>query len=305
MRIFRLIRTRKKVIGMVAIEIQKLKKNYGKHIGTRDVSFSVDKGELFGFVGPNGAGKSTTIKALLGFIFAQSGSAFIGGIDAFKNSKEIKKFTGYVPSDVNLYENMRISELLRRNSRFYDVEEHDAEAERLCGLFELDVSKHFHELSSGNKKKASIVCALAPKPDVIIMDEPTNGLDPIMQIKLFTELKKRTAGGATVLLSSHNLAEVQEYCDKVAFIKDGKILAVTDLAEIHPQKIVTVTGGSFEPVESSDIIQRDKDKCIFRHNGDGKALIELLGRINPEEFTVQTESIEERFMNMYSEVIEK
>jgi ABC-2 type transport system ATP-binding protein len=322
--------------SMAVIEIKNLKKNYGKHIGTRDVSFSVDKGELFGFVGPNGAGKSTTIKALLGFIYAQSGSAFVGGIDAFKYSKEIKKFTGYVPSDVRLYENMRISELLQRNSRFYETEEHghEVETKRLCGLLELDVSKHFHELSTGNKKKVSIICALAPKPDVIIMDEPTNGLDPIVQVKLFAELKKRTADGATVLLSSHNLAEVQEYCDKVAFIKDGKILAVTDLTEIHPQKIVTVIGGNFAPIASSDIIerntqrdtqhdiprntqhdtlrdtqhdiqhdiQREKDKCIFRHSGDGKSLIELLGRINPDEFTVQTESIEERFMSMYSDV---
>ena len=304
---------------MAVIEIHNLKKNYGKHIGTRDVSFSVNKGELFGFVGPNGAGKSTTIKSLLGFIYAQGGTAFVGGVDAFKYSKEIKKFTGYVPSDVRLYENMRISELCRRNSRFYEAgeHEHEVEVQRLCELLELDVSKHFHELSSGNKKKVSIVCALAPKPDVIIMDEPTNGLDPIIQVKLFTELKKRTAGGATVLLSSHNLAEVQEYCDKVAFIKDGKILVVTDLTEIHPQKVVTVIGGNFEPIKASDIIMSDsqcniehdtqhdinseRDKCTFRYSGDGKSLIALLGKINPDEFTVQTESIEERFMSMYSD----
>ena len=284
---------------MAEIEIQNLRKHYGKHVGTRDVTFSVNKGELFGFVGPNGAGKSTTIKALLGFIFAQGGSAFICGLDAAACSKEIKRFTGYVPSDIRLYGDMRISELLRRNSSFYKTENHGVEAARLCELLELDISKRFHELSSGNRKKAAIVCALAPKPDVVIMDEPTNGLDPMIQIKLFAELKQRTGEGVTVLLSSHNLTEVQEYCDRVAFIKDGKILTVTDLTQVHPQKIVTVKGGSFEHIEDAEIISRDGDRCVFRHSGNGNALLSLLCSINPEDFTVQTESIEERFMNMY------
>lgn len=281
------------------IVIKNLRKYYGKHVGTQDVTFSVNRGELFGFVGPNGAGKSTTIKVLLGFVFAKGGSAHIRGLDVASHSKEIKKFTGYVPSDVRLYSSMKTSELLRRNSRFYDVDGQGDEAARLCDLLELDTTKRFRELSSGNRKKVAIVCALASKPAVVIMDEPTNGLDPMIQVRLFAELKKRTGAGVTVLLSSHNLTEVQEYCDRVAFIKDGKILTVTDLAEVDPCKIVTATGGSFEHIRASDVIVRDGDKCVFRHSGSSGALLKLLGDIDPEDFTVQTESIEERFMSMY------
>ena len=226
---------------MAVIQVQNLKKNYGKNVGTRDVTFAVNEGELFGFVGPNGAGKSTTIKALLGFLFASDGSAFICGKDVARDSKEIKRFTGYVPSDVRLYDNLRISELLQWNARFHGSAEHDKEAERLCSLFELDPSKRFLELSTGNKKKASIVCALAPQPRVLILDEPTNGLDPMMQKKLFDELITQKERGVTVLLSSHNLTEVGEYCDRVAFIKDGVILAVTDLKNVRHRKIVTIT----------------------------------------------------------------
>lgn len=284
---------------MAIIEIKNLKKSYGKNIGTWDVSFSVEKGELFGFVGPNGAGKSTTIKSLLGFIFPEGGSAFIEGLDAYRESKKIKEITGYVPSDVNLYSDMSIAGLLHWNGCFFNREEYRNEAERLCVLLELDTSKRFSQLSTGNRKKAAIVCAMASKPAIIILDEPTNGLDPIAQKKLFLELKKQTADGVTVLLSSHNLAEVQEYCDRVAFIKDGKILAVTDLKEIHPNKIITVTGGHLEAVNDLDIISRDEEKCAFRHNGSSAELIELLGKINPDDFTAQTESIEEQFMSMY------
>lgn len=286
---------------MAVIEVKNLKKYYGKNLGTEDVSFSVKEGELFGFVGPNGAGKSTTIKMLLGFIFATGGSAAIGGLDVVKDTKEIKKFTGYVPSDVRLYGNLKISELLKRNSCFYEPNGHDVEAGRLCELLELDTSKRFGELSTGNKKKAAIICAMASKPKVLILDEPTNGLDPMVQKKLFAELRNQTSGGVTVLLSSHNLAEVQEYCDRVAFIKSGKILAVTDLKELQPQKIIAVQGGNHAHISGHDVLIRDGEKCVFRHNGDSNGLIALLERIRPDDFTVENESIEEQFMSMYGE----
>lgn len=137
---------------MNAIKIEHLQKNYGKHIGTKDVTFSVDTGEIFGFVGPNGAGKTTTIKVLMGFIFASGGSASICGLDVVKDTKKIKAFTGYVPSDVRLYANMRVKELLRHNAAFHQ-NDCTAETARLCELFVVDVTKRFDKLSTGNKKK--------------------------------------------------------------------------------------------------------------------------------------------------------
>jgi ABC-2 type transport system ATP-binding protein len=273
---------------MSVIQVQNLKKNYGKHVGTRDVTFSVDEGEMFGFVGPNGAGKSTTIKTLLGFIFSNGGSASICGKDVVKDSKEIKGFTGYVPSDVRLYDSLRISELIRWNARFHGSVEHQSEANRLSALFDADITKRFCELSTGNKKKASIVCALAPKPNVLILDEPTNGLDPLMQKKLFDELIAQKERGVTILLSSHNLSEVQEYCDRVAFIKDGVILAVTDLKRVKPRKIVTAT-------DSNGI------QSTFRFEGGADEILATLNELNPSDFTVENESIEEQFMHLYGE----
>lgn len=278
-----------------------MRKYYGKHIGTENVTFSADKGEIFGFVGPNGAGKSTTIKTLMGFIFASSGSASICGLDVQRDTKKIKAFTGYVPSDVRLYGNLKVSELLAWNSRFHRMES-DVETKRLCSLFEVDTSKRFSELSTGNKKKVSILCALAPEPKVIILDEPAGGLDPVMQKTMFKELKRRTANGATVLLSSHNLAEVQEYCDRVAFIKEGSILAVTDLNKAAaPHKIITVTGGASAVPEGLELISAEGVQRVFRTALDGRETLHALTQIAPEDFTVENESMEEYFWSLYGQ----
>ena len=284
---------------MATISIEHLKKNYGRHIGVRDVSFSVEAGEIFGFVGPNGAGKTTTIKALMGFILPAGGSASVCGLDAAKDSKKIKAFTGYVPSDVRLYPHMRVGELLRRNAGFY-TDDCVKETGRLTALFEVDSEKRFHELSSGNKKKVSIVCALMSKPRVIILDEPTNGLDPVMQRNLFEELKRQTAEGVTVLLSSHHLAEVEEYCGRAAFIKDGEIIAVTDLGEAaSPCKIVAVSGVSGRIPEGFEAVKEEGAYRTFRTNLTGSALLEAIGTLGPDDFTVQNESVEERFFSLY------
>ncbi len=286
---------------MPVIQIEHLKKNYGKHVGIKDVTFSVDQGEIFGFVGPNGAGKSTTLKALMGLLFPSGGSASILGLDTVRDSKGIKAFTGYVPSDVRLYPHMRVGELLRRNAAFYRGD-YGEETRRLCGLFEVDLQKRFQELSTGNRKKVSILCALQPGPKVILLDEPTNGLDPVMQKLLFAELKERTARGATVLLSSHNLAEVQEYCGRVAFIKDGGIVAVTDLKEAAatPRKRVSVTGGGALPA-GLELVAEEGQRRVLRTALEGRALLEALTALNPEEFTVENESMEERFWSLYGE----
>ncbi|MEA5025211.1 ABC transporter ATP-binding protein [Desulfitobacterium hafniense] len=283
---------------MDAIQISHLKKYYGKHTGVEDVSFSVKEGELFGFVGPNGAGKSTTIRILLNFIFPSGGIASIGGKDAVKDSVAIKRFTGYIPSEVRFYGDMKVGDIIRVSNGFYN-RSYDEETERLCRLFELDKTKKFHELSLGNKKKAAVVCALAPRPKVLILDEPTNGLDPMMQKQLFAELKNQSARGVSILLSSHNLGEVQEYCRRVAFIKQGKILAVTDLKEIQPQKIVTVWGGREIMHPGLQLLEEREGKRVFRYQGERAVLLRLLHEAGLEDFTVENESLEERFMDLY------
>ena len=288
---------------MSIIAIDQLVKYYGRHMGVKDVSFSVNEGEIFGFVGPNGAGKSTTIKVLMGFIYASGGSASICGLDVAKDSKRIKAFTGYVPSDVRLYGNLQVGELLLRNAGFYEGG-CMAETDRLCALFGIDSHKRFNELSTGNKKKISITCALAPKPKVIILDEPTSGLDPVMQRLLFDELNRQTASGATVLLSSHNLSEVQAYCDRVAFIRDGAILTVTDLHEAaHVRKIITVIGGNDRIPNGLTLQKRDNDVRTFSSTLGGTALLEALLPLSADDFTIENESMEAYFWNLYEEKV--
>jgi len=284
---------------MEVIRISNLKKYYGRHVGVEDVSFSVKEGEIFGFVGPNGAGKSTTIRILMNLIFPTSGEASICGYDAVKDSHRIKRFTGYVPADVRLYEDMTVKELIKVNNGFYEGT-FDDEAQRLCDLFELDASKKFYELSTGNKKKVAIVCALAPKPRVLILDEPTGGLDPVMQKRLFTELKNQSSRGVSVLLSSHNLSEVQEYCSRVAFIKQGRIVAITDLKNIgQPRKIVTIWGGKDINHASLQKIKEEGTMRAYRFRGDSTVLIELLQEAKPDDFTIENEKLEDSFINLY------
>ena len=281
------------------IQIDHLRKNYGEHIGIKDVTFSVEEGEILGFVGPNGAGKSTTIRTLMGFIFASGGTASIGGLDCGKNSKEIKAFAGYVPSEVRLYGNMRVKELLDYNHSFYGNSVLQ-ETSRLCQLFEVDTSKRFRELSTGNKKKVSIVCALCAKPKAVILDEPTSGLDPLMRKALFEELRQMVTDGMTVLLSSHDLAEVEAYCDRVAFIRGGSIIAVSNLKEAAaPQKIVRITGGNAVLPEGFELLREEQGRRVLRTAADSKSLLAALLSLAPEDFTVENERMEERFWNLY------
>ncbi|NLK28927.1 MAG: ABC transporter ATP-binding protein, partial [Clostridiales bacterium] len=223
----------------------------------------------------------------------------ICGKDVVKDSREIKKFTGYIPSDVRFYGDMTVGDLLRMSNGFYS-DSQEEETERLCQLFELDRKKKFHELSLGNKKKVAVVSALAATPKVLILDEPTNGLDPMMQKILFTELKNQSANGVSILLSSHNLGEVQEYCHRVAFIKKGGILAVTDLKEIRqPRKIVTTWGGKEIKHPELQLLDHKEEKRIFRYTGNNSILLKVLQEAGLEDFTVENESLEERFMELY------
>lgn len=183
---------------MSAIQIQNFSKRYQNKAAVSHLSLQVEEGEIFGFIGPNGAGKSTTIKALLDFIKPSEGQLTIFGLDAQKQGKEIRKLTTYVSSEVNFYQNFTTRELLNYVASLHSLDQAEAEIKRLIALFEIDEDKKVRELSLGNRKKIALSCSLLPNPRLLILDEPTNGLDPLIQHRLFTELKARNQQGMTV-----------------------------------------------------------------------------------------------------------
>ena len=270
------------------IEISHLTKIYGKHRGVSDVSFNVREGEIFGFLGPNGAGKSTTIRSMLGLIKYQQGQITICGMDAAKKQEEIRKNVGYMPSEAWFYPGMTIKDTLKLAA---DVRKQDCadEAARICERLQVDVNRKISDLSLGNRKKVSIVCAMQHKPKLFIFDEPTSGLDPLMQNEFFSLIKEYVDQGATCLLSTHVLSEVRNYCDRVAIMKEGKLL-VTDTVE-HMTKTSAKRIKMIRDGEHLDYIYKEDLNNLYK---------ELEGH-NIEDILIEEPTIEEIFMHYYSE----
>ncbi len=204
------------------IEIDHLTKYYGKNRGVEEVSLTVEAGDIFGFLGPNGAGKSTTIRSMLGFLKFQNGSIKILGMDSVKDHEKILENVGYMPSEAWFYMNMRVGEVIKYAA---DVRGRDCaeEASKLCERLKLDIKKKIRELSLGNRKKVSIVCAMQHKPRLFIFDEPTSGLDPLMQRTFFELIEEYVKTGTTCLLSTHVLSEVNKYCRHAAIMREGRL----------------------------------------------------------------------------------
>lgn len=289
---------------MFAIETSNLTKYYGKSRGVEGVNLTVNEGEFYGFIGPNGAGKSTTIRLLLNFIYPTSGSAKIFGRDCVKESKTIKEQIGYVPSEVNYYKNMKVIDILKYAQSF--KKERDMERlEKLCSIFEVEKDKMVGELSLGNRKKVAIIQALLSNPKLLILDEPTNGLDPLMQKKLFEILTEENKRGITIFLSSHNLTEVQRYCHRVAIIREGKLIEVKNVDELLGNHSVRVTIESKDTL--SDIlgnkhisnVKSEEDTLSFLFDGDINLLVRELAGINLIELKIEEPALEDTFMTYY------
>lgn len=204
------------------IEISHLTKSYGKARGVIDVSLNVQKGDIFGFLGPNGAGKSTTIRSMLGFLKINEGSIKILGYDSVKDHEKILREVGYMPSEAWFYDSMKVADVIKyaADVRGLDCTE---EAAKLCERLKVDTKKKIKQLSLGNRKKVSIVCAMQHKPKLFIFDEPTGGLDPLMQKNFFALIDEYVDQGATCLLSTHVLSEVDKYCKNAAIMREGRL----------------------------------------------------------------------------------
>ncbi len=286
---------------MEIIKTTKLTKSYGKARGIVDLDLTVAQGEFFGFIGPNGAGKSTTIRTLLGLIAPTSGSAEIFGKDITKEKEAILSHIGYLPSEAIFYHGMKVKDILELSA---DLRKKDCskEAGKLCERLQLDTSRKVDDLSFGNRKKVAIVCALQSNPNLLILDEPTGGLDPLMQREFFEILKERNREGTTIFFSSHVLSEVQRNCTRAAIIRDGKIIACDSVEVLSKTsaKRITVHGAvDLEHLGGMRDIKYAEDSVSFLYSGDMNSLLRTLSSGQVSDLTVTEPDLEEVFLHYY------
>ena len=285
------------------LEIKGLKKYYGKHRGIEQVGFSISKGEVYGLIGPNGAGKTTTIRIIVGLLRADSGEISLDEKEIPKHLPSLMHRIGYLPGEINLYSGMRVSRFLKYNSHFYKNYDHSYASE-LCDYLDLDIKKRFKELSLGNRKKVGIIQALVHKPDILILDEPTNGLDPLLQKNLYRLVEKERKRGCAILFSSHNLSEVERLSDRVGIIKNGvliKEMAINELSQ-YSTKVITVydlkDGEKLKPFEPEKALN---GAVVFQiKKANLKPFLNLLNQADFHDVQIRNPTLEEQFMAFYT-----
>lgn len=298
------------------IEVKNLTKDYGSGRGVFDVSFAVKKGEVFGFLGPNGAGKSTTIRHLMGFSKPDKGNTYILGEPTFNKYYEILNHVGYIPGEIALPAGLTGWQFLRMMQDLQHIHNED-KLNSMLTLFELDdvtLQGETKRMSLGVKRKLAIVAAFMSDPDVLILDEPTSGLDPVMQENFIKFIHEEKSRGKTILLSSHIFSEIDSTCDRIAIIKDGKIVSefVADdlkhaskkyyMIDFKDEKNVNKFKKSINKISSAEILKIEDNKVfISLEDEDMNKAIEILSGLEINEFSNRKESLEDYFMKFYKE----
>ena len=288
---------------MEVMKTTKLTKYYGKVRGIKELDLTVTHGEFFGFIGPNGAGKSTTIRTVLGLIAPTSGDAMIFGKDVTKEREAILQNIGYLPSEALFYQGMKVKDILRLSADLRKVD-CSAESKRLCERLQLDTARKIDDLSFGNRKKVAIVCALQHRPELLVLDEPTGGLDPLMQKEFFDILRERNREGTTIFLSSHVLSEIQRNCTRAAIIRDGRIIAqgsVDDLSKTSAKRITVHGSIHLENLSGVRDRKAGEDGISFLYSGDMGSLLRTLASGLVDDLTVTEPDLEEIFLHYYEE----
>jgi len=283
------------------IEISNLTKKYGTARGITDLNISVKSGDFFGFMGPNGAGKSTTIRLLLGLIKKTSGEIKTFGKDHEKHQVELRKNIGYMPSEAMFYPNMTVKEVIQLSAKLHKKECSEV-SNKLCELLQLDKKRRIQELSLGNRKKVSIICAMQHEPELYILDEPTSGLDPLMQKAFFDLLLERNKAGATIFLSSHILSEIQKYCNNVAVVKEGRLITIDTVEHLSKTKSkkIKITGKLKLPMlQDCTELNETEEGISFLYKGELPKLISALNGLPIKDINIEDQSLDEIFMHFY------
>lgn len=281
---------------MSMIEIKNMTKDYGQGRGIFDVNISIKKGEVFGFVGTNGAGKTTTIRHLMGFLKAQKGTATIKGIDCFSGAAEIKRYVGYIPGEIAFPDAATGSEFLKNQAELLGLKDMTY-AENLIKKLQLDPSANLKRMSKGMKQKTAIVAAFMGDPEILILDEPTTGLDPLMRAEFIDIINEEKKKGKTIFMSSHMFEEVEDTCDKVALIKEGKIIAIKDTNEIkyNEEKSYKIEFNSYEDYKR---FISEKFKLINKKEEQNQVTIS----INDKDINVLTKELKKYDIKFITEI---
>ncbi len=287
---------------MNALEIHDLTKHFGSTQALRGISLSVEQGDIFGFLGPNGAGKSTTIRCIMDYIRPTGGTVTVLGRDASQQSVALKELIGYVPAEPNLYDRWTVDEHISFVAGIRDVKTH--RAAELKRDLELAGQPQVRHLSTGNQQKLAIVLALMSDPELLILDEPTRGLDPLLQVTFHQLLREYQQRGGTVFLSSHNLTEVDELCTQVAVIRQGELVTSMSLAELKATSVHNVRAvfaGSvpdLRRLDPHDLVVTGRT-ATFGIRGDVNPALRALARHTLSDLEVTRVSLEQLFMELY------
>ena len=295
---------------MAVIETSGLTKYYGDTPGIIDLDLEVSEGEVFGFIGPNGAGKSSTIRTLLNFLFPTSGSGTILGLDIIKGSLEIRTRTGYLPGDLSMYETMTARELLTYFANLRKVDT-SVRMQELADRFELDLDRKIKDYSTGNRQKVGIVNAFMPDPELFVLDEPTAGLDPLMQQEFQEMIGEVRDEGRTVFLSSHILPEVERIADRVGIVRQGRLIAVDSVEAFKAKAHRSVTIQFAAPVEASAFAGLESVASVETRNdgtvlsltvkGSMDAVVKAAARYDVLSVATRSGELEEVFLSYYSQ----
>src|SRR3989440_7596359 len=290
------------------IELEGLTKSYGNKRGIVDVSFEVAEGEVFGFLGPNGAGKTTTIRVLMALLRADAGAARIAGLDCWRQSIEVKRLIGYVPGEPSLDPNLTGGQILEYFANLRGGVD-QAYLKRLIERLDLDTSRKFRQYSTGNKRKVVLIQAFMHKPRVLILDEPTNGLDPLNQQEFDGMVMEARDEGRTVLLSSHVLSEVEQTCTRVGIIREGQLVRIGGVTELNDIKRYEITIAFAQPVPADAFAKLEGVAEVEALNdgmavrlaiqGSADAVIKAAARYPVVSLTSYEPSLEDIFLRYY------
>jgi ABC-2 type transport system ATP-binding protein len=289
---------------MDILEINNLTKKFGSVYALHDVSFSVKKGDIFGFLGPNGAGKSTTIRLIMGFLKATNGNVTIFGLDSHIDSVRIKKQVGYVPAEPTLYQDWSVDEHIKFLAKIRGKQV-KPRAEELKKILDLRGKKKLKQLSTGNQQKLAIILALSIEPTLLILDEPSRGLDPLLRSTFHTLLREYRERGGTVLLSSHDLSEVEDLCDKIVIIHNGKLIQDTTVSHLRSKHGHTIKAHfqdhspSFSEVKGIEDLITTTHTAAFNTKGNLKPILEILSKSKVEDLEISSASLEDIFEEIY------